>query len=107
VSRARHRRVFDEGKLKGGTLTWTILESHDQVQPVRRSGTDTGDWGRQTRCWVLRERERFLGPGRKARPGHPDAEPLDAIEQAANQGWYRPNVENCIVDASIFNDFCH
>jgi hypothetical protein len=30
---------------------------------------------RLTRCWVLRERERFLGPGRKTRPGHPDAEP--------------------------------
>jgi hypothetical protein len=31
------------------------------------------DEARQTRCWVLRERERFLGPGRKTRPGHSDA----------------------------------
>jgi hypothetical protein len=61
----------------------------------------------QTRCWVLKERRRFFRPGRMTRPGHSDAEPPVNHGQAANQEWYRPNFENCIVDASIFNDFCH
>jgi len=48
----------------GGTLTWGAVSSVDS------STTGLPEWKAsmtqknfQTRCWVLRERERFLGPG--------------------------------------------
>jgi hypothetical protein len=60
-------------------LTWTKYNRFTGVERTR------GGRGSQTRCWVLRERERFFGPGRKTRPGHPDVEPLEYLEQAATR----------------------
>ena len=66
----------------GGSCT-----KYNRLAGVERS---TGSQVRRTRCWVLRERERFLGSGRKTGLGHPDAEPPDDVEQAAHQGWNPP-----------------
>ena len=61
---------------------------------------------RQTHCWVLRERVRLLGPDSSGwailTSNHPTA--TAAPGRRRTRGGTRPNVENCIVDASIFND---
>ena len=82
-------------------LSWTKYS--------RLAGVERTRWGRDslTRCWVLRERERFLGPDRKIRLGHPDAEPPSHSSRQRTRDGTRPNVENCIVDASILMTSSH
>ena len=73
---------------------------YNRFAGVERSARDRD---RQTHCWVLRERERFLGPDSSGRAiltlNH-----LTWSSRRRSRNGSRPNVENCIVDASIFND---
>ena len=81
----------------GGTLTWGswIPVQREYCRKAWKAMTR----GRRslTRCWVLRDRVTDCSAGTRL------TEPLD-IEQAVDQADSRPNFENCIVDASIFND---
>ncbi len=80
-----------------------------------RAGTETDETG-LARCWVLRARANACPPGRNpldtsgARlvgPSDMDEPPRTVLNQHREAGtgrrWDRPYLENCTVDASIFD----
>ena len=93
MPRARCRRVFGRGKLKGGTLTWASLGARDP-QYNRFAGVEQESEHEGSPDTLLGPEGTGTSPRAGfVRLGHSDVEPLDrdsGDEQATHQEWNPP-----------------